>query len=124
MGRKIKAIVEIDEKGKLLSYHESSREAALLAGINPGIISHILNGFRKTYHGRRWRRATDTEIAFWGAINDHLDQVIERRKQGPESVAGEQLPEAPTEFMPPVTDNPMAEDGLTPFERMLKRKKN
>lgn len=116
---KTKPVVEIDKKGKILSYHESAREVFLLTGINAGIISTIVNGHRKTYHGRIWRFARPAEILFFTDLIERTQKTDQERDEQPKPV--EELPQEQIEVIPAKKEDKPEEEFLSPFERMLKR---
>lgn len=117
MGKGKKPIVEIDKDGKVIRYHESVADCNSYNNFSNGVISLVLNGYTKHYRKRMFRFATKQEIATFQALISRIDApapVAENTKPI-------DIPQTPVEVITAEV-KPDPEEGLSAFEKMLKRK--
>lgn len=116
MGKELKPVVEVDQYSNALRYFESVRDAALYIDCNPGVISTIINGYRKHYKGHKFRRAKPEEIQYFKNLIDRIDAV----KEAPGQTGEQPLDTPESEEIPAVAPKPEGGE-LSAFERILAR---
>lgn len=120
---KRKPLIELDGiNGKFKRYWPSAKDASEYYGISNVLISYNCTGRLKHAKKKYFRYATDKERQTYSAIEQRLTEAQMETETEPEQIID--LPNITVETIPEKIENPPDdEDGLTPFDKLLKKGK-
>lgn len=129
LGRQPKPIVRIDEAGNILEYFPIAKtilERHPEWKVDTSAISNFCNGLRKRCKGFLFRFATTEEIARYSQLAALLDQqILDSQPAEPEAEIQQTIVNEAAEVIGAEPEKPSMfdEEGLSPFEQLLKQSK-